>query len=128
MYRGRLYQHDERESSIERQQGAVLHFRRGQKTMYIFGGLISPQSREVAAFDQERCQVPVGAAGRTGVDGGVQLHEARGDLRHHLAPPHRVLRERVPVGAVRLADLQPGSHAPVRRGVLRMLARARDRA
>ena len=42
---------------------------------------------------------------RTSFNGGMQLPKAHGDLRHHLAPPRRVFRERVPVGAVRLANL-----------------------
>ena len=42
---------------------------------------------------------------RTSLDGGLQLAQARGDLRVHLALPRGVLREGVPVGAERLADL-----------------------
>ena len=43
--------------------------------------------------------------GCTCFDGGLQLAQAGGDLRVHLALPRGVLRERVPVCAERLADL-----------------------
>jgi hypothetical protein len=41
----------------------------------------------------------------TSVDGAVELPEPSSDLRVHLALARWVLWERVPVGAVRLADL-----------------------
>ncbi len=41
----------------------------------------------------------------TRFDGGVQLLQAQVDLVVHLPPPVLVLREGVPVCAVRLADL-----------------------
>ena len=41
----------------------------------------------------------------TGVNGGVQLAQARADLRVHLLLPAGLLREGVPIGAERLADL-----------------------
>ena len=42
---------------------------------------------------------------RTSLDGGLQLTQARGHLSIHLPLPRGLLREGVPVGAERLADL-----------------------